>query len=443
MTPGTLLALVEDNSRQRELILNERRRALSRLTMNDLLLKQDVICALNGRPQVRFYHSNSSEQQVRQLLRDREQLLAREWLRLERAEEDILPLLTDYRSVVAEREIKLRALWREHRFSPDYITLFKELELSRATHKRLEAALPRLIEERDSKLPAYEADRFYSYLREYTHDIERYKGSWLHQKLVAWLKKKTNFTQNQRNELLLREMPRTVEADRDVQAQRIATLEQRKQAGWREALSPVTDDPSAFKRTLLAKQIIAAKSKANIVHQTLRPLLDLQDEALHKAASLIVDQAGSSDLGTFIQGLVPRAPAEAQLFNKHAQELQALSSALEDLRRSTRKAGEQYARARELQYALHGLRMRDFQCPARCDCACHTMTPTAGPCACLYSDERFEDYPPSLDIPQLISSYMKRNLEQHDLIDLFKNRSQPFDDAHTSTSAGIRHEPMP
>lgn len=425
MTPGTLLAHVENNACQYRLIHREQQKTCASLAVKILLLQQDIITALHSRPQARFYYNPQSEQQVRQLLEDWEQRLALAWHRLEQAEAEVDRLSESYRPLVAEREIKLRALVREHRYSAERRQLSSQLDALRTNRERLAQSLPRLIEERDCKLQAYADNRYYVHLRERGFGEARYpRRGKLSEKLDAWLAKSINFAQNSRNEQILREMPASVETALVDHNERIARLEASDAEQWQQTLSHMAGDTSTGLRVLRAKEIAAARNKASTAEREIQALLEQSDSPLHKAASLVVDQAGTSDLSQSIASMPSRSAAEAQLFSKHGQELLALSTALAERQDRATRAAAQYTQARALEHAVYEMRARLNECPAQCTCACHGTSARTLPCPCTYTDERFYDYPASLDLAQLLASYMKLQLKPQDLIELFESQRQ-------------------
>lgn len=425
MTPGTLAALVEDNARHHENILTDYQTGLGKAYAQDLLLQQDIIADLRdvqGGP----IDYPALEPQVRHALQERPRHEAKWGEQLDRAEQDIAQLLREFRDLVSQREQRMPQVWRNYVQQPVFIEMTRQTQELQQAHGRLRDAHSQLVEERDRKMPAYESNQFYVYLRSRRYGTDDYSRGKLFRQLDDWLANKVNYRENRRNELVLRSMPDDVETLLDDYITRLQAIEDQNSANWNAATSDLQGDASALRRTLLAKQIVAAKQRANAAYDELEAFTRAEDSLAQDIEQWLGAQTGDRDLPEVLEAMIEDGVGHHATLVRHWDALSTLQARIESLNESTDQAMADYNHAKELEWSLRNLRNEEIMCPAQCECRCHSDANFEGQCPCLYNDERYYTYPSSLGGQGLISSYMKRNLTLEDVMTLFRSQRQSF-----------------
>jgi|GEM_PF-6800121 len=437
ITPGTLVAMVEDNVRHHENILSGYQASDLRAYGRKLALMQDIICSLGELPNTPI-RQIELESQVRHALAERQNALTKAQRQLDAVEQEIGQLLDEFRALVRQREQRLAQTWRDHLQQPVFAELIQQREELAESHARLNDSLTRIAEERDRKMPAYEGNPFYVHLRTRRYATDDYARRGLLRQFDDWLARKVNYRENRRNELILRSMPDSVGRLLDGYTARIQALEEQNNANWEAAIGLLRGDASVLRKSLLAKQIIAAKLRANSAYEELEAFIDGEDEYAHDIDQWLGTQLRQRDLYDVLEKLIEQHPDDRDGFDRHWEALNAINEQLDSLDESAEQAMDDYLHAKELEWGLRELRAAEATCEATCTCACHDPEGREGQCPCLYNDERYYSYPASLDCAGLISSYMKRNLTVDDLKDLFDNQRQTFaDDVPAQTPTAV------
>lgn len=425
MTPGTLVALVEDNVRHYENILTTLQIALYKADAQDMLLAQDIIAKLRRIESAPIAHPEL-DLQVRHALQERHQQEAKWRAQLEAAELDITGLIGEFRALVAQREQRFAQTWQDYIAQPAYAALQRQVQELLQARQPAQDSLARLVEERDSKMPAYENNPFYVHLRTRRYSTDDYVGSRLFRSFDDWLATKVNYRENRRNELILRSMPDRVAVLVDEYSVRLKALEEQNNASWAQTIDELSNGATAQRRTLLAKQIIAAKTRANTAYNELLAYLDGEDSYTQDIDNWIDQQLGDQHLEDILGVLVNECPTHEKSLSQYWTAVAESSTRLTDLDERVDSALGDYQHAKELEWALRNLRTEETNCVEGCNCACHQQEDFEGQCPCLYDDERYYHYPPGLDCAGLIATYMKRNLQLDDLMEQFTAQRQSF-----------------
>ena len=444
LTPGALLALVEDNVRHYEVILGGHESAQLDAWHRHTSTVQDIIADLRQQPDVPL-HNAHLESEVRHALGQRAALVAKASQALKAIEQDITRLVGEFRLLLAQREQQQLQLWRQYLENPDFAGYQQRIDNLSAEHARLGESLARLARERDEKMPAYERNGFYVYLRKRRYGTDDYARSGLWRTFDDWLARQVNYRENRRNELILRSMPDAVNDLVSECAKRIQALEHGNASSWLSGLDKLKSGPDGLRFTLLVKQIIAAKRRANDAYDELDAFNDDErDELGNEITQWVDEQIAAEDLYQVMEILIERHPDDRQPFDRHWEALNAVNETLDNSNERTGQAMDDYVHAKELEWALRDLRKTDNTCDASCNCACHHIVHDdeededfEAQCPCLYNTERFYSYPASLDYPDLIASYMKRNLSAVDLIEVFDKQRQWFTDTEQAQPASL------
>lgn len=427
MTPGSLMALVEDNVRHYENILTGFQTTLLKATAQDMLLTQDTIANLRRIEAAPIEHP-ALDQQVRHALQERQQQESKYRAQLAEVENDITQLVSEFRALVNQREQRLPLLWQAHILHPDYTSLMRQGQDIIQARQRLQDSLAQLVEERDKKMPAYETNPFYVYLRTRRYGTDDYSRGRLFRQCDDWLASKVNYRENRRNELILRSMPDSVATLVEAHNARLLTLDEQNVANWAKAGGGLRADATTLRRTLLAKQIIAAKTRANAAYDQLVLFIDCEDSYTQDIERWIDAQLGNHSIDDILEMLVNECPEHSNTLNQYWSKLADSSNRVEGLEENVDKALEDYHHAKELEWGLRSLREEETECDEQCTCACHHDEDFQGQCPCMYDDERYYTYSPELDCTGLITGYMKRNLALDDLMSLFNDQRLLFND---------------
>lgn len=437
LTPGALQALVEDNVRHYEIILSGRESAHLDAWHRQATMVQDIIADLRQQPDVPLPNAHL-EGEVRYALAQRATHAAKARKALDAIEQEITRLVGEFRTLLARREKHQSQLWHQYLENPEFAGYQQRVDTLSAEHARLSESHARLARERDEKMPAYERNDFYVYLRKRRYGTDDYTRSGLSRTFDDWLASKINYRENRRNELILRSMPDAVNDLVNQCASRIQALDQGNSTSWLSGLNALKSGPDGLRFTLLVKQIIAAKGRANDAYDALNILLaedEEEDELGNDIDQWLDEQIDAEDLYQVMETLIERHPDDRQAFDQHWEALNAVNDHLQTCTEQSEQAMDDYGHAKELEWALRDLRKADNTCEASCNCACHQSDHDHGheddddiepQCPCMYNAERFYSYPASLDCPDLITSYMKRNLTAADLVEVFDSQRQWF-----------------
>lgn len=456
LTPGTLQALVEDNVRHYEMILSRHESAELKAWHRQAVMTQDIIADLRRQPNAPL-HNAHLESDVRYALKQWVTEVEKARQALDAIEQDITRLVGEFRPLLATREQQLLQLWRQHLEHPDFSDYLQRLGPLNNEHARLSESQARLARERDEKMPAYERNDLYVYLRGRRYGTDDYTCKGLSRTLDDWLANKINYRENRRNELILRSMPDALNELIGECANKIQALEQLNSTSWSTRLDKLKRNPDGLRFSLLVKQIIAAKSHANDAYAKLNNFFAEEDELGNNAEQWMDEQIDAEDLYQALEILIERHPDKRQVFDRHRDALNAVNDALEASIERADQAMDDYLHAKALEWTLRDLRSADGTCDPSCNCDCHHALvnddheeeeeeeeeEAQAQCPCLYNAERFYSYPASLHFPDLIESYMKRNLTAADLLEVFDTQRQWFIDAEWAQPTSINAASAP
>lgn len=450
MTPGALMALAEENSRHHELFLDGVEQQLTEANTQRMLLEQDIIARLRNTPAAELADDPSLEFEVRQALRERQLEHSRLRQQLHGAERDVAQSLDAFRELQNQRETLDLQVRRELEQTPAYLDLTQQLQVAIEAQPHLANRYSLIQEECANKLPAFGTNPVYRYLRERKFDTPHYSAGRFNRVIDCWLARKVNFRQNHCNEQILLAMRTHVEdalINNQTQAEQLV---ERRHEQLAAALRLVGMHDLSIKRTLLAKQIVLAKGRADAVHDQLADYINGEDPLAANICQWLDAQLQNQDIDAVLEQVGKSSSKLHAWATRQRQTLRDLAVQLEALCDSQEQVTNTYKAAKELEWALRNGLFAERCCEAQCDCACHqaaecTCTGDCSEececwchqyCACDYDYDRDYRYQQTMDYEQLIATYMKGNLALNDLMQLFERQRAPLPNA-----AAIAHAP--
>lgn len=429
MTPGDLLSLVVDNYRQAHQRTTERQYARVEGYDRDIQLRQDILVRLHKIPNNLVINPEHA-QRVRLTLRDRQLEVTKQRQQVAALEQDVEQLNAELRALVRQREQRLWQLWQEHARQMELHQPMPQRDELNKSLEQLREALPRLADECNRKMPDYERNTFYVYLRGRRYGTDDYGRSGLFRTLDDWLANKINYRENRRNELILRSMPDRVADLLGEHTEALRAMNRKDAANWATISGQLRTDPGALRRTLLAKQILAAEQRAFEAYKVFEVIALREDDWTQHIWEDLDEQLSDSQLSVedCLEILMTEQPQHRAALEQMWQALDDQQKRLNDQLEAVEQALAEHSRALELFWAVTALRRGEPPSSEQRQCYCREGNQYRGLCPCTHEDERSYTYPASLDIPGLIAGYMKRNLDLQDVMDLLSSQRVPFDE---------------
>ncbi|TDF78362.1 hypothetical protein [Pseudomonas sp. H9] len=448
MASSTLMAIVEDHSRSYELRMNEADHARLPLVERYLRIQQELIDYLS--PIVAHTFRPVSGAQATMAQRMNASRAEHERLRklLAEQERDIAQALRSSREVRTQRdEIDRQAQARLER-SPEYQRASQHLQHALAAEQQAEADYAEVLAECTAKLPQYQVHPIYTFLRHRHYGMAEYRGGRVARVLDDWLAKRVNFRSNLENERTLWEMQHYNETLRSERQANLEALQQSMYDLQDEAQRTAGKEALNIKQKLLTRQLFAAKQRAKELQAERLPLITNEDPDFQAGLQLISEQTGGKSMKDVLEELTPvlasnpQAGARLQaLCTEHQNILQELDNCYEQ----QLAADDAFALAKDLEIELRHYLFGDVECDEDCDCECHCTPHLHGcsdescnvqdcncschqECVCGYNYDSGEYFNASLDVAQLLSSYMKRDITLDYLLGLLDAQFLPDDE---------------
>lgn len=290
MNASSILASLNENSRRYEYELRKFQLELSNAHEQELRVQQEISQVFPRLAGHQLAGGATISVEVQQLLDQRTRDEAELRQQLEQAEQGIAGQARALAGVVEELEDTAAALERKLEEDPRYQQQIALHEQAVAQCADAERSYKELRAECRRKLPAFQVDPFYLYLKARGFGTDGYSTWALWRTLDRWLAKLCNFAENHASERTLLAMQEANEAaswqrdtHRGVQEAELARLQQ-------EILATV-DLSILQKRRQQAQQALdAGKAGANALHERLDQFVNRQDKYFAKASSLLATQ---------------------------------------------------------------------------------------------------------------------------------------------------------
>ncbi|WP_461529622.1 hypothetical protein [Pseudomonas sp. 210_17 TE3656] len=438
MTPATLMAIVEDNSRSFEVAMNKVRQQVAGIYERQMLMEQDVIASLQDKPSAQLGMNSSLEFEVRQAVRERQLEYSRLREQLRVVEQEVAQSLQAFRAVQKEREALDIRVRRELEKTPAYINLTQQLQQAIERQPQIVSNYAVILQECTDKLPAFYTNPYYRFLRERNFDTEHYPYGRFNRMLDEWLAKRINFRQNYRNEQILLAMRDHVETAQGNQHTQAAILNEQLFEHTTSALRQAGLEGLSIRIKLLAKQIVLTKERSDNLYDQLEAFIHGEDPQAEDIFQWLSEQLGQRDIDEVLEQVARFSPADSAWATHQRQTLRDLYVEIETLRESEDQAIQIYKTAMDLECALRDSLAAERSCEEHCDCECHNppqcycndfCTDDCNCkchryCACDYNYDVAYSYQQTLDYQELIANYMKGNLTLNDLMKLFERERE-------------------
>ncbi|WP_194792480.1 hypothetical protein [Pseudomonas sp. UFMG81] len=392
MTPGTLAALAEDNTRDYLRRLTREQRSSSQLHTQHLQLQARILCGLYDIDDNAFEAS-----QIRLIL-----------MRRQAREKDCLERLD---AANAELDSLLPALRQaQERFASDL-----EQHKDPAVHageQQLQSLLQRrndtvttyqeLFDECTGKLLGYRQNSLYTYLRLHQYGTGQYRRNALSRRMDDWLARQCNFLRNQQNEQLLLailEQHAEMLAGFDEQAE---ALKKQLAALHHRAAPRSSHHPLAQEVETRARQVIATRQQLREVHEDIDMLEQCADGDSQDALRWLKYELTTETLN---EALAQWAAIGVQQAVNFQQELDELRRRLDIHSQRCEQARQLHELAQTFESTLIMHLHRDARCPDDCTCACHTKA-NLDSCPCQMRFAQATRWREDGNYRQLIASYM-------------------------------------
>lgn len=408
MTPDDLLALVENNARRYEKILIDRDTEYFESVIRLAKRQQKTIASWDYAPQQDYSSREAWEQEILQLISQRAADGAYWRAQVDAACADIERLQDERHRLQQQNSIIMRRMHLELADDPVLLDLDKQRQAIADKKRQLTSSHDELVRESVEKLPDYENNFYYRFLRSISFGTPQYSRSRLLRSADTWLAKKINYQENRRNELLLRAMPQYLEDAIKELAIKDRDLNLQVRAAWQKRQPAIGLDSTSSKNRLLASQIVGATRRMLDTWEKLEAVTHDRDSFMERIQQSMHAQLGYDAFG-----------------GRHVESINML---MDDRDYKTVLFNESVTasnHARTLLLALYDLRREENGS----DCSRAGHHPDQyGRCVCVYEEDRYYEYPELLNFPQLIAGYMRQDLSLEELIDVFRNGRRYFRD---------------
>ncbi|QXI30022.1 hypothetical protein [Pseudomonas vanderleydeniana] len=383
MNASSILASLNENSRRYEYELRKFQLELSNAHDQELRLQQEI-----GRifPQLAGHQlagGATISGEVQLVLDQRTQDEAGLRQQLVQVEQGIAAQAEALARMVEELEEAATSLERKLEQDPRYLQQLALHEQAVAQCSDAARSYKELRAECSRKLPAFQTDPFYLYLKARGFGTDGYSSWALWRTLDRWLAKLCNFSENHASERTLLAMQEANEAaswqrdtNRGIQEAELARLQQ-------EILATVDLTTLQKRRQQAQKELDAGKAGANVLHGRLDQFVNRRDPYFAKASELLARQLAEMSNVT-LERLAGQTTGTAD--DRLVLHLRDLRTELDELRvriplleMRCRDATSDYERAKQLE--------RDMQADE------HVSNQYS------YSEE--------IDLPKLMSGFMR------------------------------------
>lgn len=399
MTPGSLAALAEDNSRDYLHRLTREQRNCAQLHQQHLHLQARILCELYDIADGAFEAA-----QIRQILEQRQAREDDGFTRLEQANASLDSQLALFRQAQERLVASHSRALAEQRQHPALRQSQQQLQQARQQREHIAADHQPLVDECTGKLAAYSQHRIYTYLRLRQYGTQHYRHNVLSRRMDDWLARQCNFVSNRQNEQLLLAMLEQGATRLATCDQQIAELERQLSALLRSSLPDADLGPLSQETETLARQVITAQQHLKRVRQDIDLLEQCADGDSQDALRWLRYELKTDSLN---QALAQWAAIGSPQATRFQQELDELRRRLDSASQRVGQAREVYEQACTFESAL-GRRLRgDAGCASDCNCNCHTQ-PSLDDCPCQLRYPLADQYRDDTNYRQLIVEYMNR-----------------------------------
>lgn len=443
MTPSTIMGIVEDHARVHSRRLDEADQALYACGDQLLALEHQVAQHLSS---IAAPQQVTAAQETTRALVERQRAYANLLGQQARAEDAVDQALAASRSVRA-RQVQLLAT-----VDAPLAQLAQQRERALDTVHANRADAREILEECDQKLPEFDQDASYTYLRERHYGTEHYTQRRLVRWMDDWLAKRIDYRLNRENERVLLDMQAHIQT-RQAQAEHAVhaldeRIEQQRELALRTAGMPAL----MAKQSILAHQRVAAQSRAEQAYIELEPFALGEDagylDVRHWLAQQLNAKPVAQAISKALDAMSPGDPGMDQLhlFNSRLHALQQQLTTAQGLRELVRQACDLVF---TLEDAVREQLFIDVECEQDCDCNCHLECDCDAccqgcdcdchtECACDYNYDSEDRYADSMDFEHLIAGYIDSDITLDYVLEIIEE--QRVDEAQINVTT--RQQPL-
>lgn len=356
MTPDTLLGFAERNARNIELMLRNAEQQLPEYSGQQLALEQEILTHLGNIATLQLEQSAPQDQLVSLMLKERKAAQAGLQQQLQAIEQQVARTLHDKASLQARLDSLDQRARESLEQDPHYARQAEQLDLAHAAQREHADSYADLSQEYAQKLPTFDANPAYVYLRNQAFGTDRYRRNRLNRWMDTWLASKVRYLANRKNELDLRAMGERNEA---LQAERetlIRTLSETVDAQLLQARERLGVNALIADAQARQADVDTVKRQANGLQQQLAAYACNEDPHFQRARSRITDQLKKRSIGQLIDMANATPDAADDLIVDQLQvlyaSLNALHGQISDIQTQIQQHKSDYGRAKELQRGL-------------------------------------------------------------------------------------------
>lgn len=415
MTPSTIMGIVEDHARVHSRRLDEADQSLYACGDQLLALEHQIAQDLSS---IAATRQVTAAQETTRALRERQHAYANLLAQQARAEDAVDQVLAASRSVRANQAqllAKIDELLAQ-------LVQQREAALNALNANRTDSR--EILEECEQKLPEFDQDASYAYLRKRQYGTEHYSQRRLVRWMDDWLAKRIDYRLNRENERVLLDMQahiqtRQAQAEHTVQALG-ERIEHQREHGLRTAGMPAL----MAKQSILAHQRLAAHSRAEQAYAELEPFALGEDVWYLDVRQWLTQQLNARPVAQAvtraINAMNPGDPGMDRL-RAFSSRLQALQQQLTNARQRRELARQACDLALTLDDAIREQLFIDVECEQDCNCSCHEDCDCNDccngcnchchtTCACDYNYDSADRYTDSMDVEHLVAGYMNSDI---------------------------------
>lgn len=401
MSPEKLLHFFAHNSRKHERLLQQAEEHATQSVQVHLGLEQEVMERLRCIASLQLEQNTAPDQQMQQVLTERQQAIAALRSQLHSAEEQVAQALDAEAALHLRIDSLDRQAQQQLGENPAYTKVARDLDQAITENRLAAAAYTEIRQECADKLPTFNQNRLYTFLRERQYATEQYRGRLFGRWCDDWLANKVNYRANRANELSLLNMQAHNEAAQSERDARLASLAAEAGEVLGQAQRTVGLAPLQAEQQNLARAVQTAKQRANEVQQKLGEFTRNEDPHFQRARQNMAELLKSRSLEQLLED-VKKTPDPSD--DAIALELQSLYPRLKDAGQQAAAASKAqaaskvtYQRAKLLERAVRGERFAVDQY--------------------VYSDD--------FDYTALIALYMEGSLQRDQVLDQVEQHSRP------------------
>ncbi|NWA00835.1 hypothetical protein [Pseudomonas gingeri] len=412
MNASSMMASLSENSRRYEYELRKLQLELSNAHEQELRLQQTMSSIFPQLASHQLSGGATLSAEVQRLLEQRTQAEAELRQDLARTEEAIALQVQAVANVVDELEGMAAGLEQRLEQDPLYQQQVALLNEALALCAEADRSYKELRAECRSKLPAFQVDPFYLYLKGRGFGTDRYSGRGPWRSLDRWLASLCNFIENHTSE---RTLLAVQEANEAASWQRDANrgIYEAEVERLRHAVVSGSEMSVVQVRRQQAQQALdAGKAQANALHEQLQPFVTRQDACFAKASELLAGQM-------------------AEMSHVTLERLAGQTTSLED--------DELVLRIRDLRTELDELRLRVPLLEMKCRDATTDYERAKQVERELQSGEHISaryNYSDTIDLEALLAGFMRGGLsigQVADQVDSFRQAAKVVSSASSST----------